>query len=309
MNPRIPRRDISGILLLDKPLGLSSNQALQRAKRLLRAAKAGHTGSLDPLATGLLPLCFGQATKISSYLLDADKRYRARLRFGAQTKTGDAEGEIIATSDVSALTRAALEQAIVHLHGPQAQVPPMYSALKRDGQPLYALARQGIEVEREARDIVIHELLLSAYTGDECEIEVLCSKGTYIRTLAEDLAAAVGQRAHLIALRRTEVGSLRGQRLYTFDELEQIASNGGEAALDACLMTPRAALAHWPSVSVDAGQARDLAQGRSISCADLPEIAAETPIAVLSQTGDWLGIGVREPEGRLAPRRWMSTLA
>lgn len=309
MNPRIPRRDISGILLLDKPLGLSSNQALQRAKRLLRASKAGHTGSLDPLATGLLPLCFGQATKISSYLLDADKRYRARLRFGAQTTTGDTEGEVIATSDPSALTRAALEQAIARFHGPQAQVPPMYSALKRDGQPLYALARQGIEVERAARDIVIHELLLNDHKDGECEIEVLCSKGTYIRTLAEDLAAALDQRAHLVALRRTEVGSLRGQRLYTFEELEQITRDGGEAALDACLITPRAALAHWPSVSVDGDQARDLAQGRSIARADLPEVTAETPLAVLSQTGDWLGIGVRDHEGRLAPRRWMSTPA
>lgn len=306
MMVKIPRRDVNGILLLDKPLGLSSNQALQHAKRLLRAAKAGHTGSLDPLATGLLPLCFGQATKISSYLLDADKRYSAQLKWGEKTTTGDAEGEVIARSEAARLTREQLEQALPGFVGPQRQIPPMYSALKREGRPLYELARQGLEIEREARDIVIHALTLQAFDDGGCRLDVTCSKGTYIRTLAEDLAAAVGQCAHLTALRRTEVGQLRGLRMYTLEELDQLAQSGPEA-LDACLLSTQQALAHWPSVRVDERQARDLAHGRAIESAQLPESQPQQLIAILDAvSGDWLGFGVRDERGCLAPRRWMS---
>ena len=184
--PRAPRRKVDGILLLDKPLGLSSNTALQIVRRLYNADKAGHTGSLDPLATGLLPVCLGEATKLCGYLLDADKRYRARVRLGARTSTGDAEGEVVATSDPALASRAALEAAIPRFLGEIEQVPPMHSALKRDGQPLYRLARAGIEVERAPRRVRIRELRLLDWNGTEFEFEVACSKGTYVRTLAED---------------------------------------------------------------------------------------------------------------------------
>ena len=186
---------------------MTSNSALQAARRLYSAAKAGHTGTLDPLATGLLPLCFGEATKFSADLLDADKTYEADVRFGVVTDTGDSEGQVLETraADVSV---AALEAVLVGFRGPIRQVPPMYSALKRDGQPLYKLARQGVEVEREARDVVIHALELLTCDVDRCRLRVRCSKGTYIRTLAEDIGRVLGCGAHLTALRRTAVGDL-----------------------------------------------------------------------------------------------------
>ena len=181
--PRLIRRPVHGILLLDKPLGLSSNQALQQVKRLLRAEKAGHTGSLDPLATGMLPLCFGQATKLCGLLLESDKRYLATARFGERTATGDAEGEVIARSDASLLTPQGLQQAVARFIGVIEQVPPMYSALKRDGRPLYELAREGLEVERAPRKVQIHALQMGRFEPASCEFDIRCSKGTYIRTL------------------------------------------------------------------------------------------------------------------------------
>lgn len=299
MKGKIPRREINGILLLDKPLGCSSNQALQQVKRLYRAEKAGHTGSLDPLATGLLPLCFGQATKVSSYLLDADKRYLARLRFGEQTATGDAEGEIVRRSDATGLTREAFEQAMAGFLGLIHQVPPMYSALKRDGQPLYRLARQGIEVDREAREIRIHRLELRAFAEGECELDVTCSKGTYIRTLAEDLAAAVGQCAHLTALRRTELGSLHGTRMYTLEELEQAA---GDGTLESCLIDPVRALAGWVQLRLEPDQIAALSQGRALRMQDGPA----GPRALLGASGQLLGLADMGEDGMLAPRRWLA---
>ena len=254
--PRIQRRAVHGVLLLDKPLGLSSNDALQKAKRLYRAEKAGHTGTLDPLATGLLPLCFGAATKFSQTSLDADKSYRATLKLGVTTTTADAEGDVVQTRGVN-VTRAQLQAACDRFTGPIQQVPPMYSALKRDGKPLYEYARAGIEVVREARAVTIHTIDIADLDNqgehDAWTIDVRCSKGTYIRTLAEDIGAALGCGAHLSALRRTGSGALSLDAALTLDQLAAMS----DAERDASLMDADALLADWPVVrlgSEDAGR-------------------------------------------------------
>lgn len=232
-----PKRRIDGVLLLDKPIGASSNAALQRTKWLFNAAKAGHTGTLDPQATGLLLLCFGKATKFASALLDADKVYRATVRLGVTTETADAEGAVLETRSVE-VSQAQVQQALLQFTGEIEQVPPMYSALKRDGKPLYEYARQGIELERPPRRVAIHELRLLSFGGDQFEIEVACSKGTYIRTLAADIGEALGCGAHLSALRRTRIGDFDVSDACSLDQLAQM----DESARDGCLL-PVGALA------------------------------------------------------------------
>ena len=264
---RIPKRAVHGVLLLDKPLGLSSNDALQKAKRLYRAEKAGHTGTLDPLATGLLPLCFGAATKFSQISLDADKSYRATLKLGVTTTTADAEGDVIETHDVN-VTRAQFEAACEKFTGPIQQVPPMHSALKRDGKALYEYARAGIEVEREARAVTIHAIVMVGGDHDTWTIDVRCSKGTYIRTLAEDIGAALGCGAHLAALRRTASGALRIDGALT---LEQLAAMS-DAERDAALMDADALLADWPVVRLDTEDAGRFLTGLRRRT-DLPDAA------------------------------------
>ena len=298
--PRAARRAVDGILVLDKPAGMSSNAALQHVKRLFRADKAGHTGALDPLATGVLPICLGQATKLSGYLLDADKRYRARAAVGACTTTGDAEGQVTRRSDAAALTRAALEQAMAGFRGEILQRPPMYSALKRDGTPLYELARAGIEVEREARPVRIAGLDLVAFEPGAFELDVRCSKGTYIRTLVEDLAAAAGQCAHVAVLRRTGAGPFGEADLVTPQALEQAAERGAEA-LDALLLPPLSGVAAWPRVQVDERGAARLARGQVLEAAPGPP----GMVAVTGPDGALLGLAERAVDGRLTPRRWM----
>jgi tRNA pseudouridine55 synthase len=293
-------RDVTGILVLDKPPGMSSNAALQHVKRLFRADKAGHTGALDPLATGVLPICLGQGTKLSSYLLDADKHYRVRAAVGACTATGDAEGTITRRSDAAALTREALERAMAGFRGEILQRPPMYSALKRGGTPLYELARAGIEVEREARPVQISGLELLGFEPGAFELDVRCSKGTYIRTLVEDLAAAAGQCAHVAMLRRTAAGPFTEANVVTPQALEQAAERGSEA-LGAFLLPLLAGLADWPRVEVDGRGAARLAQGQSLDVAPGPR----GMVAVTGSDGVLLGIAERTGDGRLAPRRWM----
>ena len=230
---RPTRRELHGVLLLDKPLGLTSNDALQKAKRIFVAKKAGHTGSLDPLASGLLPLCFGEATKVSGFLLDADKYYVVSCKLGIRTATADAEGEVTETRPVPALDETVIERALARFRGDILQVPPMYSALRHQGQRLYDLAREGIEVPREARPLTIHELLLTGHTADSLSLEVCCSKGTYIRSLVEDVAEALGTCAHVTLLRRLAVGPFgRGSVMHSLTELEQKAGEGTEV-LDA----------------------------------------------------------------------------
>lgn len=304
--PRIEWRDVDGILLLEKPVGLSSNQALQRARRLYRAAKAGHTGSLDPLADGVLPLCFGQATKVAGLLLDSDKTYRAVLALGSRTATGDREGEVLERLPVPALTQAQLARVQGAFTGELKQVPPMYSALKQGGQALYALARQGIEVERAPRAIRILSLALKPLDATRLEITVTCSKGTYIRTLGEDLARALGTCGHLEALTRTEVGAFAGRIAYPLEELEQ--SGEDEASLDARLLPVDVALGDYPRVVLGAEEARRYLQGQPV----LPEGAAAGGGAVAracrvyADGGRFLGLGTPEgPDGRIRASRVM----
>ena len=251
--PKIARRPVHGVLLLDKDAGASSNTALQRAKRLYRAEKAGHTGTLDPLASGLLPLCFGAATKFAHASLDADKRYLATLRLGVTTTTGDREGAVVRTAPEVVVDRAALQAACARFVGDIDQVPPMHSALKRDGKPLYEYARAGIEVERAARRVRIDAIRIVDGAGDVWTIDVSCSKGTYIRTLGEDIGAALGCGAHLEALRRVASGALDVAAATTLAQLDGL----DEAALDARLLPPDALVAAWPRVvlsNCDAGR-------------------------------------------------------
>ena len=286
---KVVRRPVHGVLLLDKPIGLSSNQALQKAKWLLRADKAGHTGTLDPLATGVLPLCFGAATKFSQIQLDADKTYEAVLLLGSKTTTGDAEGEVIETRPVPDITPELLAKLTAQFTGPIAQIPPMYSALKKDGKALYEYARKGEEVEREARNIVIYELnmavALDILGQAAIKIVVKCSKGTYIRTLGEDIGQAIGCGAHLGSLRRIETGGFTAAQCVDLVELESMT----EAERDARLLPPQSLVAHYPSVTLDADNAgrflsglrRRGAPGQWGKDAPLVQVYGSDPVAFL----------------------------
>jgi tRNA pseudouridine55 synthase len=287
---------VDGVFLLDKASGMTSNSALQSARRLFSAAKAGHTGTLDPLATGLLPLCFGEATKFSSDLLDADKTYEAELLFGVTTDTGDAEGAVLQRRQPQ-FGPSELEAALLRFRGRISQVPPMYSALKRAGQPLYRLARQGIEVERESRTVTINELSLLGFTEDRCRLRVSCSKGTYIRTLAEDIGNALACGAHLTVLRRVSVGSLQISDALTLDQL-QVLSEEDRAR---CLLAPDALLQTLPAVHLDSEATLRFSHGGPVSIAGL-DMAMPGKCRVY---GDHrlLGLGEADDSGNVHPRR------
>ena len=296
-------RNISGILLLDKPKGLSSNQALQRAKRLFGAAKAGHTGSLDPLATGVLPLCFGEATKFSQYLLDADKVYETRVFLGVRTSTGDAEGEVLERGDASHVDRAAVEEALDAFRGPIEQLPPMHSAIKRDGTPLYKLARAGIEVERKMRQVHIHRLdCLEFSPGAQASLElrVGCSKGTYIRSLAEDIGHRLGCGGHVAELRRTAVGPFELAACVSLDALGALRDRDERAAMDALLAPMDRALDHLPLLHLPESSGFYLRQGQPVL---VPNAPCDGMVRVALETGEFLGIGEILDDGRVAPRR------
>jgi tRNA pseudouridine55 synthase len=272
--PRIARRAVHGVLLLDKPLGLSSNDALQKAKRHFRAEKAGHTGTLDPLATGLLPICFGAATKFSQVSLDADKAYRATLRLGQTSSTFDGEGELSVAMPV-ALQRATIDAACAALAGTQDQLPPMHSAVKKDGKALYAYARAGVEVDRAARRITIHSIEVVASHGDTLVIDVRCSKGTYIRTLAHDLGQRLGCGAWLAGLRRTGTGPLAVDQAVTLDALAELT----DSERDALLRPADCLLADWPQIRLDESEAGRFLTGlrRRVDAADLPAVRVYGP--------------------------------
>jgi tRNA pseudouridine55 synthase len=282
---RIARRAVHGVLLLDKDAGASSNGALQRAKRLYRAEKAGHTGTLDPLASGLLPLCFGAATKFAQASLDADKRYLATLGFGVTTTTGDLEGEVVRTVPGVAIERAALERACAQFVGEIEQVPPMHSALKHEGKPLYAYARAGVAVDRAPRRVRIAAIRVVEGSGDRWTIDVSCSKGTYVRTLAEDIGAALGCGAHLASLRRTASGALELRTALRLADLEAL---DGDAARDACLLPPDALVAAWPAISLSALDAGRFLSGmrRRVAFDDAPKVRVYGP-----EPGAFLGTG------------------
>jgi len=302
--PRVPRRALDGVLLLDKPVGLSSNDALIRAKRLLLAKKAGHTGTLDPLASGLLPLCFGEATKFSQDLLEADKTYEATMRLGVRTTTGDAEGDVLDTRAVEC-DRAAVEAALARFTGEIVQVPPMYSALKRDGKPLYEYARAGQTVEREGRNVTIHALDLLACELPDVTFRVTCSKGTYVRTLAEDIGEALGCGAHLTMLRRTGVGALTLEHAVTLDAL----SDAADAARDAWLQPVDALLSTFPLVRLDEASAKRFLHGQRLPLSALDPIdAAEGERVRVYDAQRLLGVA-RKANGVLAPERLVVTAA
>jgi tRNA pseudouridine55 synthase len=292
-------RDVSGILLLDKPQGITSNAALQRVKRLFRARKAGHTGSLDPLASGLLPVCLGEATKLSGFLLEADKRYRTVIRLGLRTTTGDAEGEVLETRDTAGITRARVDAAVASFIGVIEQTPPMHSAIKQNGVPLYKLAHQGIEIERQPRNVVVHAMEVLRLEGDHLELDVSCSKGTYIRVLAEDIGAALGCGAHVSALRRTGVGSFDAVRMVTPETLQALAEEG-TAALDARLLSMEDALLHWPDVRLAPDVAFFLRRGQAVF---VPHAPSPGLVRIYTREDRFLGIGRILEDGRVAPKR------
>ena len=298
-------RPVNGILVLDKPQGLSSNEALQKVKRLFNARKAGHTGSLDPLATGVLPLCFGEATKLSQFLLDSDKRYRVLIKLGERTDTGDAEGQIIDRSETLEITRNQVEQALEKFVGTIEQVPPMYSAIKQQGVPLYKLAREGKEVERASREVTIYSIDLLGLEGAELEIDVACSKGTYVRTLADDLGEQLGCGAHVKALRRQQAGVFDESSAVSLERLEEIRQAGEKddySALDECLEPMDRAVGDLPEVELPDVSAGWIKQGQPVLVRHLPEDG----LVRLYQGERFIGIGSILDDGRVAPRRMIA---
>ena len=296
---RAKGRDVNGILLLDKPTGMSSNAALQTVKRLFNANKAGHTGNLDPLATGLLPICFGEATKISSYLLDSDKRYIGTCKLGVRTRTADSEGEVLETRSVGNLTEQQVKQVLQGFIGQIEQIPPMHSAVKINGTPLYKLAREGREIERKSRRVSIYQLEMLRLEGDELDIDVHCSKGTYVRTLAEEIGEALACGAHLSALRRTASGPFELEQAVTMPELAHLAEDGFES-LDRLLLPPEEALSDWPMVCLSHNSAYYLQQGQAVQ---VPKAPSSGWVRLRRDDGQFLGIGQILEDGRVAPKR------
>jgi tRNA pseudouridine55 synthase len=295
-------RDVDGILILDKPIGCSSNQALQQVRKLYRARKAGHCGSLDPLATGILPICLGEATKFSSYLLGANKTYRATCRLGETTTTGDTEGEIVESRPVT-VEVTQVERSLTQFVGEIEQIPPMYSALKHQGKRLYQLARKGIQVERKARQVTIYRLALLSCSGDSLSFEVSCSKGTYIRTLAEDIGAVLGCGAHLTALHRSAVDSFVEQDAITMDQLQLLEQKGMDQ-LDDLLLPVTRAVVQFPELILDASSSLMISQGKRVQ---LGASEAAGLRRLVTDEGRFMGLGKVASDGELAAKRLMNT--
>lgn len=287
---------VNGILLLDKPAGWSSNRALQKVKRIFFARKAGHTGNLDPFATGMLPVCLGEATKTAAFMLVADKRYRATLRLGVATATGDVEGEVVTEQDVPRLTVEAIKAGMSGFIGEIVQLPPMYSALKRGGRPLYELAREGREVERQPRRITIHSLKLERWQSPLLIFEVHCSKGTYVRTLAEDLAKALGSCGHLESLRRLAVEPFDPDAMVTMDEVTRAGEEGRHMDL---LLPVDAGLPDWPVVEISGDDAVRFRHGNPVAV----ETGESAMARIYEKGGGILGLGLLEADGSLHPKR------
>lgn len=304
--PRRRGRDVHGVLLLDKPQGLSSNDALQKVKRIYHANRAGHTGALDPLATGMLPICLGEATKFSRYLLDSDKRYRVVARLGQRTDSSDADGRIVQERPVN-FTPAQLDAALDAFRGDIRQVPSMYSALKYQGKKLYEYARQGIEVPREARNITVYELQFIRWEGDELELEIHCSKGTYIRTIVDDLGERLGCGAHVIYLRRLQVAKYPIARMVTLEQLNALLAQAqeqgiaAEELLDPLLMPMDSPAEEFPEVNLSSVTAGYIKQGQPVRVAGAP--AAGLVRMTEGDAGKFIGIGEITNDGRVAPRR------
>lgn len=304
-------RPINGILVLDKPAGRSSSQALSVAKRLYFAQKAGHTGSLDPLATGVLPLCFGEATKFSQFLLNADKAYRSTFLLGVVTASGDADGEVLETCDASTISEADVRRELLKFDGEITQVPSMYSALKHQGQPLYKLARQGIEVDRKPRQVTIYQLDLEAFRGSdetggqpEVDVYIRCSKGTYVRSIAEDLGAALVCGAHVKALRRVQAGPFIEAQATTIESLQALASDDDFEQLDSLLMPADQALLHLPEVVLGESAEFFILRGNAVQISPAP---SEGLVRIYNEARDLIGIGEILDDGRVGPKRLIAT--
>ncbi len=296
--------DVDGILLLDKPLGISSNRALQKIRYLFNAKKAGHTGNLDPLASGVLPICFGQASKVTAFLLDSNKRYTCTAQLGTTTTTGDKEGDILQTRDIPNLSEQQILTVLDQFKGEIQQIPPMHSALKHKGQPLYKLARQGIEIERKARNIQILALNLIDYKSDSITLDILCSKGTYIRTLAQDIGEQLGCGAHLSLLRRTAVEPFDCTKLYTMEEIALLLKEQGKKALLNTLLPIDTALTKYPRMTLSDDETKRIQNGLKIARNDIPDSAM---IRLYQENGTFLGIGRCASDQQLAAKRLMKT--
>ncbi len=290
-------QDVNGVVILDKRVGISSNAALQEVKKLFHARKAGHTGSLDPLASGLLLVCMGEATKISSFWLNSDKRYRVKVKLGVSTTTGDSEGEVVERKPTDHVNEKDIVPVLEKFVGEIAQVPPMYSALKHNGTRLYELARKGVDVERKARIVTIFGLKLLFYKHDTLELDVHCSKGTYIRTLAEDIAVAMGSCGYVEQLLRLQVGEFVIEDGYKIEELERLASTGN---LNTSLVSVSDALKSWPSVCLSDELAFFVKQGQAVLS---PKTPKERWVKLLTQNQHFFGIGEVLTDGKVAPRR------
>lgn len=292
-------RPINGILLLDKPLGITSNAALQRVKQLYFAQKAGHTGSLDPLATGMLPICFGEATKLAQYLLNADKHYQVTAQLGIKTTTADSEGSVTSTRPVR-LNQAQLEATLEKFRGNIQQIPSMFSALKFQGQPLYKLARQGIEIEREARSLTIHSLQLLNFSNDQIILDVRCSKGTYVRNLIESIGDDLDCGAHVIALRRLSTGHYASANMISLEQLLALKTKAQFTAMDELLMPLETMLANMPDIQLTAVSAFQLQQGNTVQ---IFNNFLKGLVRLYRMDGSFIGVGEMLEEGKLAPRR------
>lgn len=297
------RTHINGILLLDKPKDMTSNGALQKVKRLFCARKAGHTGSLDPVATGMLPICFGEATKFSQFLLESDKSYRVTAKLGEQTTTGDIEGEIIKTLPVPALATADIDAVFSSFLGKRQQIPPMFSAIKHQGKPLYELARKGIEIERKAREITIFSLNFDHLENHLLTFTVHCSKGTYVRTLVEEIAQALNTCAHVNGLRRLTVTPYGNAIMYTLPSLEEIAQNMGGEGLATTLLPVETAVHIYPAVKLTTSAAFYLKMGQPVRAS----FTLTSPfVRLFSESGQFLGVGEALGDGRVKPHRMLS---
>jgi len=292
-------RNISGIVVLDKANGLSSNAALQEVKRLYEANKAGHAGSLDPLATGVLPVCLGEATKVSQFLLDSDKCYRARIKLGIRTDTGDSEGSIIERNAGISVSRKAIERALTKFKGEIEQVPPMHSAIKMNGVPLYKLARKGIAVEREPRLVTLYQVCLLEFVNSELELEISCSKGTYIRTIADDLGQELGCGAHVIELRRTQAGVFTEKDSISAEELALEKENRGLDKIDQFLIPMDRAIQDLPEVNLPSITASHVKNGQAVLVRHLPK----NGLVRMYEDEQFIGIGSIDDDGKVAPRR------
>lgn len=307
MGRRRKGRPVNGILLLNKPLGMSSNGALQKVKHLFFAAKAGHTGSLDPLASGVLPICLGEATKFTQFLLDADKHYRATFRFGMATASGDAGGEVVSENGADQLTRQQVESVLSDFRGEITQVPSMFSALKHEGQPLYKLARKGVEVEREARPVTIYSLVITAYRSGhfaEVDVEIHCSKGTYVRTLAEDIGQKLGCGAYVSKLHRSAAGPFDETDTVALTQLEAMRQEQTAEEMDYLLRPMDAGIQHMMAVELSEDMAFYFRQGQSMMVSQAYRESEEGDIVrVFEENGSFLGIAEVTEDGRVAPKR------